>query len=189
MENFKRLLAKLQPNKGPSEYVTDKYSPEDMYQEVSDATEQLTPEDVAKIHNAESTMGQNQQNPLSSAKGNFHFIDSTRNQTLQDLKDQGIDELPVNPLRKDALLMKSLINRDENSLINSSTGPKDPDLKNLYLMHKYGTTGALRALNDPESEDSRAKFKSVMANLEKSQPKKKKQALGAKDLLDLLKED
>jgi hypothetical protein len=189
MANFSRTLQKLQPYKGPSEYVTDKYSPEDMYKEVSDASEQLSPEDVAKIHNAESTMGQNQQNEHSSASGNFHMIDSTRNRTLNELKDQGIDELPINPDRRDALLMKALINRNENSLLNSSNGPKEPTLENLYLAHKYGTSGALNALNTPYKEESKAKFKSVKANLEKAQPKKKKTQDGAKDLLDLLKED
>lgn len=189
MAKFNKILQKLQPYTGPSEYVTDKYSPEDMYKEVSEDSLQLSPEDVAKIHNAESTMGQNQQNDRSSASGNFHLIDSTRNRTINELKQQGIDELPVNPDRRDALLMKALINRNENSLLNSSKGPKEPNLENLYLTHKYGTSGALNALNTPYSDESKAKFKSVKANLEKAQPKKKKTQDGAKDLLDLLKDD
>ena len=189
MEKFKQLMSKLQPYKSPDEYVTDKYSPEDMVNEVSEASSQLSPDDVARIYNAESTMGKNLKNSSSSAAGNFHIIDSTRDRTLNELKKQGIDEIPTNPLRKDALLMKTLLNKNENSLLNSQSGPKEPDLKNLYLMHKYGTTGALRALNNPNDEESRAKLKSVMANLNKPMPKKDIEQVGAKDLLDLLKEN
>lgn len=189
MAYFNRTLQKLQPYKGPDEYVTDKYSPEDMNKEVSDASLMLTPEDVAKIHNAESTIGQNQQNEASSAAGNYQVIDSTRAEALKALKEQGIDELPANPNRRDALLMKTLINKNENSLLNSSTGAKDPTLANLYLTHKYGIQGGLNALNDPSSEEAKAKFKSVMANLNKSPPKKQNKTDGAKDLLDLLKDD
>lgn len=188
MANFSKLLAKLQPYKGPEEYVTDKYGPEDMAEEISSASTMLSPEDVAKIHNAESTYGQNTQNKLSSAKGNFQFIDSTRNDMINKLKKQGIDELPANPDRKDALLMKTAVKDMENKLLNSQTGPKDPSLENIYLMHKYGVQGALNALNNPKSEESRAKFKSVMANLNKKHPNGEKQEVSAKDLLDLLKD-
>ena len=189
MAYFNKLLQKLQPYQGPKDYVMDNYGPDDMNKEVSDASLMLSPEDVAKIHNAESTMGQNQQNNASSASGNYHIIDSTRADALKALKEQGITDLPANPDRKDALLMKTLINSNENKLLSSSTGPKDPSLANLYLTHKYGVQGALNALNDPSSEESRAKLRSVMANLNKPAPKRKNEDIGAKDLLDLLKED
>lgn len=189
MEKFNKLLAKLKPYNGPSEYVTDKYNPEDMYQEVSDASKQLSPEDIAKLHNAESTMGQNQSNPLSSAAGNFHIIDSTREEALKRLKEQGIDDLLVNPDRKDALLLKNLIQNSENKLENARTGPKEPNIENIYMMHQKGTTGALKALNDPNSAEYKASMKKVLANLNKRQPERKKQEVSAKNLLDLLGED
>lgn len=182
-------MAKLQPYQGPKNLIMDNYGPEDMNKEVSDASLMLSPEDVAKMHNAESTIGQNQQNAVTSAAGNYQVINSTRAEVLKALKEQGIDELPANPDRRDALLMKTLINKNENSLLNSSTGAKDPTLANLYLTHKYGIQGGLNALNDPSSEEAKAKFKSVMANLNKSPPKKQNKTDGAKDLLDLLKDD
>lgn len=188
MVDFKKTLAKLQPYTGPKELVTDPYGQNDIANDVADSSLALNPEEIHKILNAESSGGQNLQNPESSAKGNFQFIDSTRKAMLDDLKNKQNVEIPVNPNRQDALLMKNQIDKSENALLNSKTGPKDPTLDNIYLMHKYGIQGGLNALNDPNDELSKARFRTVKALMAKKPLPTQNDTLPAKNLLDLLKE-
>lgn len=189
MSNFKKLLAKLQPNIR-EEYVSDPYDEQDMVNEVADSSENLSSDDVNRIFDAESTKGSQLMNKQgSSAKGNFQFIDSTREQLLNKLKNKENTEIPVNPLRKDALLMKTYLNDNENALLNSENGPIDPNLENLYMAHHYGTQGALNAINDPNKPRSKARFKHTKAQLNKPQTKTQKDTKPARDLLDLLKEE
>jgi len=188
MDNkFTKLLNKLKPTEAPSEYVSDKYDVNDMVNEVADASHALSTEDVEKILNAESSGGQFLQNPISSAKGNFQFIDKTRKETLEGLKNQGNDEIPSNPLRQDALLMKTLVNKGENALLNSQKGAKKPDLESLYLMHHYGIQGGLNTLNNPEDDLSKARFRNIRAQLAKK-PLTDEKGKPAKNLLELLKD-
>lgn len=186
--NFKRLMQKLQPYKGPSEYVSDPYDQNALAEEVSDSSLQLSPEDVHKILNAESTGGQNLQNPDSSAKGNFQIIDKTRNEAIEELKKQGNTDFPANPLRLDAMLMKHLVGKSENALLNSQNGPKDPNLENMYLAHHFGNQGALDTLNHPEKPSSKYRLRKTGAQLAKKPLTTKDDGQPAKNLLDLLKE-
>ena len=188
MNDFRKTLAKLQPYLGPKNYVEDQYGQKDIAQEVSDASLALSPEDIHKILNAESSGGQNLQNPESSAKGNFQLIDSTRKEALDELKNQDNVEIPANPDRLDALLMKKQIEKYENALLNSSTGPKDPTLENIDLMHKYGIQGGLTTLNNPNSPVSKARFKDINQRVNKKPLTTINDSKPAKNLLDLLKE-
>lgn len=188
MVDFKKTLAKLQSNLEPKDYVSDNYGQNDIATEVSDASMVLNPEDIHKILNAESSGGKNLQNPDSSAKGNFQFIDSTRKAILDDLKNNQNVEIPVNPDRQDALLMKNQLGKYENALLNSKTGPKDLTLENIDLMHKYGIQGGLNALNDPNSELSKIRFKDIKNRMNKKPLPTNNDTLPAKNLLDLIKE-
>ena len=190
MEKWQRLLSKLQPVKGPDNYVADNYGQNDIANEVSDKSLLLSPEDVHKILNAESTGGQNLQNPDSSAKGNFQILDKTRQEALNDLKNNQNVHIPANPDRQDALLMGNLIGKSENALLNSQKGPINPNLDNLYLMHHYGIQGGLNALNDPNSPQSKARFNAVRALLNKKPLTTiDNEGQPAKNLLDLIKKD
>jgi hypothetical protein len=189
MVDFNRILQKLQPVKDPDNYVKDNYGQNDIAKEVSDASIDLTPEGVHKILNSESTGGKNLQNPESSAKGNFQLIDSTRNAAINDLKKQGITQFPANPDRLDALLMKNQVDKYENALLNSASGPKEPSLENIDLMHKYGIQGGLDALNNPNTPESKAKFKDIKTRLNKQPLPIDQTVKPAGNLLDLLKDD
>jgi hypothetical protein len=189
MGKFKKLLDKLRPNTR-EEYVSDPYDEQDMVEEVAKASKQLNTDDINRIFDAESTKGSQLVNKQgSSAKGNFQFTDGTRKHVLDKLKKQENVEIPVNPLRKDALLMKTYLKENENVLSNSKNGPLEPDLENLYMAHHYGAQGALNMINDPESELSKARFKHMTHQLTKPQVKVKKTTKPAKDVLDLLKEE
>jgi len=185
---FTRLMQKLQPVKGPDNLVADNYGQKELAQEVSDKSLMLSPEDVHKILNAESSGGQNLRNPASSAKGNFQILDKTRQEALNDLKKQGNVEIPANPDRQDALLMGNLIDKSETALLNSKNGPKDPNLENLYLMHHYGIQGGLNALNDPNKPINKARFNAVKALMNKKPLTTIDDGEPAKNLLELLKD-
>jgi hypothetical protein len=181
-------MQKLQPVKGPDNYVQDQYGQNEIANDVSGDSEQLSPEDIHKILNAESSGGQNLQNPDSSAKGNFQFIDSTRKQHLEDLKNNQNVDIPANPDRQDALLMGNQVHTIENALQNSKTGPKEPDLTNVYLAHKYGIQGALDTLNNPNSPESKKRFSNVKKLMSKQPLTTIDDSEPAKNLLDVLKE-
>lgn len=147
----------------PSNYVEDPYDFDAMNKEVADYTSNLAPEDISKIHYAESTSGKFLKNPIkgSTASGNYQFTDSTRELAENEAKKQGLDTSEVNPLRKDAILMKALTKKYENVLENAKNGPFEPTLENIYLLHKNGIQGGLNALNSPENAISKARFKEV----------------------------
>ena len=184
-EKFRRLLQKLRPNEERPELVSDPYSHEDMINEVSEASSQLSPEDVRKIHFLESSEGKMLENPASTAKGNFQILDKTREEVLSKLNPE---EIPVNPLRKDALLMKELVKGYENTLENSNKGPYEPNLENVYSAHHFGKQGALNILNNPKNPLSKARLKQIKRLLGKKLPEKDEEVKPAKDLLDLLEE-
>jgi hypothetical protein len=188
MSDFKRILSKLQPVPEQKDYISDNYGQKELAQEVADQSMQLSPEDVHKILNAESSGGQNLQNPTSSAKGNFQILDKTREAAINDLKKQGISDIPANPLRQDALLMGNLVDKSENALLNSENGPKDPNLENLYLMHHYGIQGGLNALNNPNKPINKARFRNVRSLLSKQPLTTIDDGEPAKNLLELLKD-
>ncbi len=190
--NFLKTLKKLQPYKGPEEYVSDPYSPEDMVNDVANSSEKLSPDDINRIFDAESTKGSQLVNKKgSSAKGNFQFIDSTRQEMIDRLKKRGIDELPTNPLRLDAELMKESINKNEDALLNAQKGPLEPNLENIYATHHYGTSGGLKAITSPKLPASKEKWRHIKAQLAKLQVnpnKTDKSEMPAKNLLDLTQE-
>lgn len=191
MENFKKLLQKLQPVPDPKDYVTDPYNERSMNEEIAGYSKQLSPEDVEKIHFAETSGGKFLKNPDSSASGHYQITDSTRKVAEKQAKDQEIDENTANPLRKDAILMKALVKKYENVLENAKKGPFEPKIENIDLLHKEGVTGGLRALGNPKTDASKAKFEEIKQRLAKKPKKKesnKKEALPAKDLLELLGE-
>ena len=190
MAKFDKLLKKLQPVQGPSDLVTDPYSHSDMNEEISQHSKQLTPEELEKIHFAESTGGKYLKNlkPGSSASGNYHIIDSTRAEAEKEAQKQDLDLNTPNPLRKDAILMRALVNKYENALKDAKSGPYEPNIANMYLLHKNGVTGGLNALKDPNSEEAGAKFEEVKRLLAKKPKSKEKETQPAKNLLELLKD-
>lgn len=190
MEKFNKLLKKLQPVKEPSEFVTDKYDNESMNEDIASYSKQLSPEDLEKIHYAESTGGKylKNQKPGSSATGNYQIIDKTRKEAELEAKKQDLDENTDNPLRKDAILMKALVNKYENALKNAKSGPHEPNLENVYLLHKGGVTGGLDALKSPKDPKSIEKFKEVKTLLGRKPKNKEKEQKPAKNLLELLKD-
>lgn len=186
MAKFDKLLKKLQPVQAPSDLVTDPYDEEAMNRDVSQYTKQLSPEDLEKIHYAETTGGVNLQNPESSASGHYQIINKTRKLAEKLAKEQEIDENTANPLRKDAILMKALAKKYENVLENAKKGPFEPNLENMYLMHKGGIQSGLNTLGDPENPTSEAKFKEVRQLLARKPKSKEKEQKPAKNLLELL---
>lgn len=182
-KKFTKLLEKLRLEE-PSDYVKDNYSSDDMIEEIASKSEQLTPEDVRKIHFLESTEGERLSNPESSAKGNFHILDGTRSDLLKKIKE----EIPVHPERQDALLMSENIKDIEKVLKNSSKGPFKPNLENIYAGHHYGKQGMLNMFSDPENPLNQERLSNIRNLLSKKLPKKEKVVKPAKDLLDLLEE-
>lgn len=169
MKEFAKLLEKL--GKKPEirdEYVTDPYDYRDMNEEIASYSKQLSPEDLENIHFVESAGGKMLQNPVSSASGHFQLVDSTRKLAEDLAKQQGLDVNEPNPLRKEAILMKALVKKSENVLENAKKGPFEPNLENIYLMHKNGIQGALNSLNDPNSPKSKAKFEEVKRLLKRN---------------------
>lgn len=188
MENFKKLLQKLQPVPNPEDLVTDPYNERSMNEEIAAYSKQLTPEDIEKIHFAETSGGKFLKNPESSASGNYQIVDSTRKVAEKLAKEQGIDENTANPLRKDAILMKALVKKYENALENAKKGPFEPKIENIDLLHNQGITGGLKALGSPKSPISKAKFEEIKQRLAKKKESGKKEIQPAQNLLDLLKE-
>lgn len=189
MNKFDKLLKKLQPVPNPTDYVTDPYDEKAMNADVAGYSNQLQPEDLEKLHYAETTGGKYLQNPESSASGQYQLTDSTRKLAENLAKQQEIDQNTANPLRKDAILMKALVNKYENSLENAKNGPFEPNLDNIYLMHHYGVQGGLNALNAPKSGDSAAKFKEVKKLLSRMPKGTDNSTAPAKNILDLLGEE
>lgn len=186
MDKFNKLLKKLGQVEGPSDYVRDPYNEQSMNEEVSQYSEQLSPEDLKKLMFAESTGGKFLQNPESSASGPYQIIDSTRKEAEKHAIEQGLDVNHPNPLRKDAVLMKANIKRMENKLKEAKKGPFEPTLENLDLLHKNGITGGLRVLNNPQLPESIAKFEEIKRRLEKMPKKQQKQGLDVKPAANLL---
>jgi muramidase (phage lysozyme) len=193
MDKFLDLIARISElPKERSEYVTDPYDHRDMNKEVAEYTKKLTPEDIEKIHYAETTGGINLKNPHSSASGQYQLIDSTRKTAEELAKQQGLSQNEANPLRKEAILMKALVNKYENVLENAKNGPFDPNLENIYLMHKNGITGGLNALNAPKTPESVDKFKEVRRLLARKEKNRSPNSVNDKevsnDILDILKD-
>lgn len=188
MEKFDKLLKKLQiPGEKP-DYVTDPYNESAMNADVASISSQLSPEDLEKIHYAETTGGKYLKNPESSASGHYQMVDSTRQLAENLAKQQNIDTNEPNPMRKDANLMKALVQKYENTLENAQNGPYEPNLENIYLMHKFGVQGGLNALNNPKNAVSKARFKEVQKLLARKPQNTSENIVPAQNLLDLLKD-
>lgn len=185
---FNKLMSKLHPVDRPN-YVADPYNHEDIIQDVAESSKMLSPDDVRQISNIESSGGKDliNRSPGSTARGTFQFVDKRRQDILDNLKNQGVD-VPVNPDRQDSLLMQEQINKIEQALQNSRTGEKEPNLRNVYLMHKYGIQGGLNALNQPKNPESNRKFKIIDKLLGKQPLSKEEKIEPAQNLLDLLED-
>lgn len=188
MEKFNKLLKKLAKPEERSDYVRDPYDESAMNEEVSQYSEQLSPEDLKKLMFAESSGGKFTSNPESSASGPYQIIDSTRKEAEKHAIDQGLDVNEPNPLRKDAILMKANVKRMEEKLKNAKNGPFEPNIENIDLLHKSGITGGLRALNNPDLPISKAKFREIQQRLAKLPKKTKESVKPAKNLPELLKD-
>lgn len=187
---FLEKLKMKESVEAPNNYVEDPYSNEDMVQEVSERSGALSPEDVRKIHFIESSEGKMLQNPGSSAKGNFQIIDSTRKEIKKELANKGVTEIPVNPLRKDALLAGELMNKYKNKLEKAGI---EPNLENMYLMHNRGVSGALNAIKNPKSDKNKQVWSKVRALLRRNPPAREPdmvaEQIPSNDLLELLREE
>lgn len=187
---FLEKLKMKESVEAPNNYVEDPYSTEDMVQEVSERSGALSPEDVRKIHFIESSEGKMLQNPGSSAKGNFQIIDSTRKEIKKELANKGVTEIPVNPLRKDALLAGELMNKYKNKLENAGI---EPNLENMYLMHNRGVSGALNAIKNPKTDKNKQVWSKVRALLKRNPPAREPDMVAeqvpSNDLLELLREE
>lgn len=218
MDKFGKLLKKLQPiqdpkdyvtapvgisreiasiNPLPVEYVTDRYSNEDMNRDIANSTKQLTQDDLENIHFIESTQGKylKSSEPGSTARGNYHMNDGHREAIAKIVKNEGIDVNDANPLRYDANLMKVGLPNQERILKEAYGGPFDPNLRNMYAMHKFGNTGGLRMINNEKGELSKkrwAEIDDLLARRAKDPIMKLKTPRAgtqeAKDLLELLGE-
>lgn len=188
MEKFNKLLKKLQPVQNPEDYVTDPYNEETMNSDIASISSKLSPEDLEKIHYAETTGGKYLKNPESSASGHYQLVDSTRKVAEKLAKDEGFDVSEPNPLRKEAILMKALTKKYENTLENAEKGPFEPNLDNIYLMHHFGVQGGLNSLNNPKNPVSKARFDEVKKLLARKPKKEAKTEQPAQNVLDLLKE-
>jgi hypothetical protein len=189
MEKFNKLLKKLGPVQDKPDYVRDLYDESAMNADVSSITDQLSPEDVEKIHYAETTGGKNLKNPDSTASGHYQLIDSTRELAENLLKKQDLAPNHINPLKNEAMLMKALADKYQNVLKGAKSGPYEPNVENMYLMHKNGIQGGLNALKDPENAVSKARFKEVKKLLARKPKTNKKPVQPAANLMDLLKEE
>jgi len=188
MEDFKKLMKKLGKPEDRSDYVRDLYDENAMNADIASNTSMLSPEDMEKIHYAESTGGIGLKNPDSSASGHYQLIDSTRAEAEKLLKKQDLEPNHVNPLKNEAMLMKVLNDRYENALKNAKSGPFDPTVENMYLLHKNGITGGLKSLKDPKSEKSKKRFQEVDKLLARKPKKQEKETTGANNLLELLED-
>jgi hypothetical protein len=188
MEDFKKLMRKLGKPADRPDYVRDLYDESAMNADIAGSTSMLSPEDMEKIHYAETTGGKYLDNDQSTASGHYQLIDSTRAEAEKLLKKQDLEPNHVNPLKNEAILMKALTDRYENALKNAKSGPFEPTVENMYLAHKNGITGALKALKDPKSEKSKSKFKEVDKLLARKPKKQQKEPTGANNLLELLED-
>lgn len=186
MSDLNRLLKKLGKPVDRTDYVRDLYDEEAMNADVASNTSKLTPEDLEKIHYAETTGGIDLENDESSASGHYQLIDSTRAEAEKLLKKQDLAPNHTNPLKNEAMLMKALTGRYENALKNAKSGPFDPNLENMYLLHKNGITGGLNTLKDPKDDISKARFKEIKMLLARKPKSKEKEVTGANNLLELL---
>lgn len=88
----------------------------------------------------------NAQNPLSSASGLYQFINSTRADVA---KRNGIDP------SDDSALMKAFTSENAAHLQNAGYAPTTP---NLYLAHRFGPAGAVKALGSAPGASAASVF-------------------------------
>lgn len=188
MDKFNKLLKKLAPVQDKPEYVRDLYDEAAMNADVASITDQLTPEDVEKIHYAETTGGKYLKNPDSTASGHYQLIDSTRKEAERLLEKQDLAANHVNPLKNEAMLMKVLADRYQTALKGAKSGPFEPNVENMYLMHKNGITGGLESLKAPKTAKAKARFEEVKRLLARKPKNAPTETQPAADLLELLKE-
>jgi hypothetical protein len=145
------------------DYVSDPYSEYHMLKDSAVGTP-LTAQDIANIYNAESASGKQLKNKQgSSAKGHFQFLKGTE----KDITDRMLPEdteIPSNPLKKQALLMNTYLNYNEDRLRRAGL----PITKeNLYALHHEGTGGGVKAIRHKNTPHGRKRWEFLMAQLQK----------------------
>jgi hypothetical protein len=167
LQSFYRKLKEL-GEEDRSDYVTDPYNEKQMLEDSAKGTV-LTPQDIANIYNAESSSGDQLINKKdkygnkSTAKGHFQFLPTTE----KDIKERILPEnteIPLNELKKQAVLMNAYTNYNEDRL-------KKFDLpitkENLYALHHEGPSGGLKAIKNQETPEGNKRWKFLMAQLQK----------------------
>lgn len=146
-EKFLQMIKKLSEER--SEYVTDPYDVQSMYEEIASDNNSLTPRDVAAIGGVESEHGK-YQSPLGggSARGTFQLMPKTIKYLKERLEDKGIPE-EINPLREEARLTKELMKQHENELKNTLGKDVAPTVKDLYIKHNLGAGMGKKLLRAP----------------------------------------
>lgn len=130
----KKLSKTLKKLMGPSEYVSDPYDQQSMYEEIATSTE-LTPEEIAGIAGVESQFGKYNE-PLmgGSARGTFQLMPNT----MKYLSERSEAPREANPLREEARLMKELMPQHEKGLQKSLGVEVDITPEQVYVKHNLG---------------------------------------------------
>lgn len=185
------FLKRLQLSPQPDNYVRDNYDIHDMNTDVSNFSEALSPEDIEKIHYAESTGGKYLKNQKkgSTASGHYQVTNDTKELAKRKALENNLKLDDNNPYRNNANEMKALVSKYQDVLFNSENGPYEPTLKNIYALHHYGPQGGLDMLNNPESPIAIQRFKNIENLLNRKPINDPKLEHPAKNLLDLLRKD
>jgi hypothetical protein len=167
LQSFYKKLKEL-GEEDKNNYVSDPYNEKQMLEDSAKNTA-LTPQDIANIYNAESSFGQQLVNKKdkygneSKAKGHFQFLPGTE----KDIKERILPkdtEIPLNELKKQALLMNAYTNYNEDRLKKFNL----PITKeNLYALHHEGPSGGLKAIKQQETPEGKERWKFLMAQLQK----------------------
>ena len=162
LNSFYRKFKELNED-DTQDYVRDPYSEYNMLKDSSVGTP-LTSQDIANIYNAESASGKQLKNKQgSTASGQFQFLKGTEKDIINRMLPKDT-EIPVNPLKKQALLMNTYLNYNEDRLKKAGL----PVTKeNLYALHHEGTGGGLKAIKNKDTEKGKKRWEFLMSQLEK----------------------
>jgi hypothetical protein len=124
--------------KGPSEYVTDPYDQQSMYEDIAKSSESLEPKDIAAIAGVESQFGKYTK-PLAggSARGEFQIMPNTLKYLSERADSKGIPR-EANPLREQARVMAELIPQHEEELKKTLGPDADISASDIYVKHALG---------------------------------------------------
>jgi hypothetical protein len=151
MEKFSKFLEKLQNKR--SDYVTDPYDQQSMYEDIASNVESLSPEAVAGIAGVESEFGKYQKPLLGgSAKGTFQLMPNTIKYLNARLEKKG-SEPEVNPLREEARLTSELMKQHESELKKTLGDEKELTPADFFVKHNLGQGMGRKLLRAPAIEE------------------------------------